>query len=97
MMPVRGLSRISRIVNLSFQVSGLKEQSAAIQTLTSSIQNLIQLLIKAMLAYRGLTMVMASNPFGWLILGIAGLSTVAGIQGALSSTETEEYRSRSPR
>ena len=83
MLPVRGLSRISRIVNLSFTVSGLKEQSAAIQTLTSSIQNMIQLLIKAMLAYRGLMMVMASNPFGWLILGIAGLSTVAGIQGAL--------------
>jgi hypothetical protein len=94
MLPVRGLSRISRIVNLSFKISGIKEESAAIQALTSGIQNFIQLTIRAMMAYRGLQMMMAGSPWGAAMLAVVGLSTISGIQGS-SSNELEEYRSRS--
>lgn len=94
MIPVRGLSRISRIVNLSFKVTGLKEQSAAVASLVSGITNLIHLIMMAMMAYRGLMMAMAGNPFGWLMLGVTALSGISMLQGSGSPNEFEEYRSR---
>ena len=98
MIPVRGLSRVSRIISLSFKVTGLAEQSAAIQGMVSNIQNLIHLILMANIAYRGLMMAMAGNPLGWLMVGVTALSGVAMAQGFLGSgsTEFEEYRSRSP-
>jgi len=94
MIPIRGLSRISRIVNLSFKVTGLKEQSSAVQALISSIQNLIHLIIMANMAWRGLQMAMAGNPLGWLLLGVTALTGVSLLQGASGPNEFEEYRSR---
>ena len=101
MLPVRGLSRISRIVNLSFTVTGLKEQNDQVRALVSSVQGLVHMIIVANMMYRGLMMAMAGSPMGWLMLGVGTLGTVAMGQGMLGSspgpTEFEEYRSRSPR
>lgn len=91
---IRGLSGISRGVNLIFKVTGLKEQSGAIQALTSGITNLIHLIMMANKAFRGLTMAMASNPLGWLLLGVTALSGILMLQGSGGPNEFEEYRSR---
>lgn len=100
MIPIRGLSRISRVVNLSFKVTGLKEQSGAVQALVSGIQKLIHLIIMATMAYRGLMMALMGNPFGWLLLAITGLTGISALQGLFASgaptTEFEEYRARNP-
>ena len=89
---VSGGRTVNRLINLTFKLSGVKDQQASVQQLTSSISEAMRamrLMQLSAMAIEG-----SLGPLGWASLGIGVLTQAALIKSDFTSTESVNARGR---
>ena len=89
---ISGAGGIVRIVDLTFRLSGISEQSEQIQDLTRRAQMALNLLTSLYMTYR--LVMTGMGPIGWVMLAATAIPQVAMIAGEFTDTEESTARGR---
>jgi hypothetical protein len=81
--------QISRVLNLSFKVTGLKEQSEGLNQFIMLINDTLRSIMILTIAVHGLNLLLSTptNPIGLLMLGMSALSTISLAQNLLTQSD----------
>lgn len=89
---IRAAGGITRIVDLTFKLTGISKQNKEIEVLTRAAQRGISVLTILYMTYR---MVMTGmGPVGWIMLGASALSQAYMIAGEFTDKEEAIVRGR---
>ena len=90
MVDTRSIGSATRIINLSFKLTGIKDETNTIKTLTGVIYQAITAIRIARLAWKAFQLEL--GPAGWLMLGASLLSEAVIIKTEFSDTEESVAR-----
>ena len=85
MSGIRAAGSVVRIVNLSFKLSGIKDETNAVQELTKAANQAITAIRIAKLAWAAFTV--GIGPAGWIMLGASVLGEADVIRQEFTAKE----------